>query len=261
MQQDRRISIFRNGLHDMENASFIGMSRQMVLRRQMDLVANNIANMNTPAYKGERMVFVEYLAPTTDGTLSYVQDIAQVRDTSEGSFTATGNPLDVAIRGDGYFTVNTPLGDRYTRNGRFSLDPTGRLVTSDGYAVMDSNNQPIVIPEDATDVEIADDGSISTSTAVVPRISNQLGQLNLVKFANDQDLTKTGSGLYSTQQAPQPATAAAVIQGMVEESNVQPVMEITRMIATQRAHDQAGTLINANDEMLQLAIQKLTQIN
>jgi flagellar basal-body rod protein FlgF len=261
MQQDRRISIFRNGPHDMENATFIGMSRQMVLERQMDLVANNIANMNTPAYKGERMVFVEYLAPATDGTLSYVQDIAQVRDTSEGSFTATGNPLDVAIRGDGYFTVNTPLGDRYTRNGRFSLDPTGRLVTSDGYPVLDSNNQPIVVPADATDVEIADDGSISTSMAVVPRISNQLGQLKLVKFANDQDLNKTGSGLYSTQQAPQPATGAAVVQGMVEESNVQPVMEITRMIATHRAHDQAETLISANDEMLEQAIQKLTQIN
>jgi len=225
----------------------------------MDMVANNIANINTPAYKGQRMVFMEYLAQLPDGTLSYVENVAQTRDTSEGAFTSTGNTFDLAIRGDAYFVVNTPLGDRYTRNGRFALDPTGRLVTSDGYALLDSSNQPIVIPEDATDVEVSEDGTISTGSPVVPKTSNQVGQIKLVRFADQQELIKTGSGLYSTQQTPQPASDAAIIQGMVEESNVQAVLEITRMIAVQRAYDQAENVIRADDEMLQLAIQKLTQ--
>ena len=92
----------------MENGIFVGLSRQMALERQMDLIANNIANITTPAFKGEQMVFVEYLAPTDDGqTLSYVQDLAQMRDTREGSFTPTGNTYDLAIKGDGYFVVRT----------------------------------------------------------------------------------------------------------------------------------------------------------
>jgi flagellar basal-body rod protein FlgF len=244
----------------MENASFVALSRQMVLQRQMDLIANNMANINTPAYKGERMVFVEYLAKTDDGQdVSYVQDIAQVRDTSEGSFTSTGNTFDLAIKGDGYFTVKTPLGDRYTRNGRFTLDPSGQLVTNDGYPVLDSNNQPIVIPEDANGIEIAEDGTISAGSSVIPKVSNPVGQIKLVRFANEQELNKVGSGLYTTEQTAQPATDSKVIQGMVEEANVQPIMEITRMIATQRAYDNAENIIRADDEMVQQAVQKLTQ--
>lgn len=246
-------------LRDMENASFVALSRQMVLERQMDMVANNIANMNTPAYKGQRLVFAEYVAQLPDGTLSYVENVAQVRDTSEGSFTSTGNPLDVAIRGSGYFVVSTPLGDRYTRNGRFTLDANGQVVNSDGYPVLDSSNQPIVIPEDATAIEIAEDGTISATTPGIPTVTSQVGQIKLVRFADEQELTKNGSGLYSTEQTPQPATDAAVVQGMVEESNVQPVLEITHMIATHRAYDQAETVIRADDEMLHLAIDKLTQ--
>lgn len=232
----------------------------MVLQRQMDLIANNIANMNTPAYKGEQMVFVEYLAKTDDGqNLSYVQDIAQVRNTSEGSFTPTGNDLDVAIKGNGYFTVGTPLGDRYTRNGRFSLDSTGKLVTTDGYAVLDNQNQPIVVPDNATSIEISEDGTVSAGSDVIPKESTPVGQIKLVQFANDQALNKVGSGLYSTDQTPQPAADSSVIQGMVEESNVQGIGEITHLIATHRAYDNAENIIRADDEMQTQAINKLTQ--
>ena len=244
----------------MENASFVALSRQMVLQRQMDLIANNIANMNTPAYKGEQMVFVEYLAKTDDGqNLSYVQDIAQVRNTSEGSFTPTGNDLDVAIKGNGYFTVSTPLGDRYTRNGRFSLDSTGKLVTTDGYAVLDSQNQPIVVPDNASSIEISEDGTVSAGSDVIPKESTPVGQIKLVQFANDQALNKVGSGLYSTDQTPQPAADSSIIQGMVEESNVQGIGEITHLIATHRAYDNAENIIRADDEMQTQAINKLTQ--
>ena len=268
VQRSRGFQLQASDFSDMENASFIALSRQMVLQRQMDLIANNIANINTPAYKGEKMVFVEYLAPVDPNatasaggnTLSYVEDVAEVRDTSAGSFTPTGNTFDLAIHGSAYFVVDTPLGQRFTRNGRFSLDSSGKLVTSDGYAVLDSNDQPIVIPQDAINVQIAQDGTVTSGSAgAVPQVSNSLGQIKLVGFANEQALSKTGSGLYTTDQPPQPATGASVEQGMVEESNVQPVLEITRMIQTHRNYDNAENVINADNQMETDAIDKLTR--
>jgi flagellar basal-body rod protein FlgF len=245
---------------DMENASFVALSRQMVLQRQMDLIANNIANISTPAFKGERMVFIEYLAKTDDSqNLSYVEDIGQVRDTAEGSMTPTGNTFDLGIKGNGYFTVDTPNGQRYTRNGRFTLDGTGRLTTSDGYALLDSNNQPIVVPEDANGVVVSEDGTVSAGASDSTTTTNQIGRIKLASFANDQDLSMTGNGLYSTDQPPQPAPDASVLQGMVEESNVQPVIEITRMIAAHRAFDATQNLIQTDDDMEREAIDKLTR--
>lgn len=249
----------------MENASFVALSRQMVLQRQMDLIANNIANVSTPAYKAERMVFMEYLAQTDPtenpdmSKLSYVEDVAQVRDTSNGTFSATGNSLDLAIRGNGYFVVDTPLGQRFTRNGRLTLDQSGRIVTNQGYAVLDSNNQPIVVPPDAMDIQISRDGSITVKLPGIPTVENQIGQFKVVQFNDEQAMKMAGSSLYSTSETPQPAPNADVIQGMVEEGNVQPVLELTRMIATQRAFDSAENLIRADDQMETDAINKLTQ--
>jgi len=249
----------------MENASFVALSRQMVLQRQMDLIANNIANVSTPAFKGERLVFAEYLAQTDpmaaadQSKLSYVEDVGQVRDTSNGSFTPTGNSLDLAIRGSGYFVVDTPLGQRFTRNGRFTLDANGRIVTSEGYAVLDSNSQPLVVPPDASDIQIAQDGTVTVKEPGIPTVETQIGQINLVQFNNEQAMKMGGNGLYSSTETPQPAPSSAIVQGMVEEANVQPVLELTRMIGTQRAFDSAENLIRADDQMETDAIDKLTR--
>lgn len=233
----------------------------MVLERQMDLIANNIANFSTPAFKGERMVFIEYLAPTAEGEdLSYVQDIAQVRNLAEGSLTTTGNTYDLAIKGNGYFAVDTPLGQRYTRNGHFTTDDAGQLTTSDGNLVLDTSDQPIIIPEDAVNVTIALDGSISAGTSEAFETSNEIAQVKLVAFANEQDLDEVGSGLYTTGQQPLPAADSVVYQGMVEESNVQPVLEITRMIATHRAYEATVNLLEAADELERMAIDVLTRV-
>lgn len=237
----------------MENASYITLSHQMALSRQLDLVANNIANISTPAFKGESMMFIQYVAQTDDGgNITYVEDWAQVRDTSEGSFTTTGNPFDVAIRGSGYFVINTPEGQAYTRNGRFTLDANGQLVTSNGQPVLDANNRPIVIPEDATDVQIAEDGTISAG-------NGPLGRFQIVSFANDQDLQTMGDALYTTTQSPVPATGASIVQGAVEESNVQPILEITRMLSAQRSYVDAQNLIQSEGDLQTQTIDKLTQ--
>ena len=147
----------------MENAGYIALSRQMTLRREMDVIANNMANLNTPAYKGESMLFVEYLETTDSGEkMSFVQDIALVRNLTEGQMTATDNPLDTAISGDAYYEVETPLGARYTRNGAFRLNADNELVTVSGDKVLDEGGNPIVLPPNSRDVTITRDGTVET---------------------------------------------------------------------------------------------------
>jgi flagellar basal-body rod protein FlgF len=235
----------------MENPAYIALSRQMVLSRQLDIIANNLANANTASYKREDLAFVEYLVkpdaagnPTftrADGKVAMVQDLGMMRDTDQGPMSETGAPLDTAISGDGYFVVQTPEGPRYTRLGRFQVDADGQLVTSDGYAVQGTGG-PIFVPPDDGEVKIARDGTISTAGGTI-------GRLNLVRFEDEQSLTHAGSGLYIATGQPQPAPDSEVIQGMVEESNVQPVVELTQMIAVLRNFQAAQKMIDTQDDM------------
>lgn len=236
----------------MENALYIALSHQMTLRRQMDVIANNVANASTPAFKVDRMVFVEQLVTTPDGQeLTFVQDVGVARDMTEGAFTKTGNDLDLAIRGDGYFAVDTPFGERYTRNGRFGLDPQGQLVTNAGDIVLDESGGPIVIPQGAGPIQVSRDGTVSNSEQV-------LGRLRVVRFADDQLLTKEGNSLYATTQPPLPAPDAAVVQGMVEESNVEPIIEITTMILALRAYEAAQKIIESETQLQTQTTETLT---
>ncbi|MGE5767574.1 MAG: flagellar hook-basal body complex protein, partial [Bacteroidota bacterium] len=174
----------------MENAGYIALSRQMVLRREMDVIANNMANLNTPAYKGQSMLFVEYLETTDSGEkMSFVQDISLVRNLTEGQMTTTENPLDLAIAGEGYFEIETPVGPRYSRNGVFQLNADGQLVTSSGQPVLGEGGQPITLPPNSTDVTVTRDGTISTS-------QGPAGRLRLVRFEDEQAMVKLADGLY-----------------------------------------------------------------
>ncbi|MGE5502943.1 MAG: flagellar basal-body rod protein FlgF [Actinomycetota bacterium] len=244
----------------MENTSYIALSRQAALWRQMDVVANNMANVNTPAYKGEAMMFREYLADTRSsdraigGKLAYVQDVGVLRDTHEGPMSKTDNPLDVAIHGDGYFQIETQAGMRFTRNGHFRLDEGGMLVNSQGFAVMSDSDNPLIFAPNETRIEISGDGTVSTENGPV-------GKLKVVKFANDQELRKAGDGLYETTLAPETVTRPEVVQGMMEESNVQPVLEITRMTQIMRQYEGVQKLIDAENDRQLKAIQTLARIN
>ena len=241
----------------MENAGYIALSRQLSLRRELDVVANNMANMNTPAYKAERMVFVEYLAqPTQQDKLSFVQDYGLARDTSEGPLTPTDNPLDVAISGSGYFTVETPLGPRYTRHGRFEIDTENRLVTGEGHPVLSTAGAPIVIPRDSGEITISSDGTVSATT---PTTARQLGRIGVVTFQNEQDMKRNANSLYSTDEPPQPAERAKLAQGMLEQSNVQPILETTRMIEVLRQYQSAGRFLQSEHERGMRAIDRLAR--
>jgi flagellar basal-body rod protein FlgF len=236
----------------MENASYIALSHQMTLRRQMDVIANNVANSSTPAFKVDRTIFVEELVTTPDGQeMTFVQDVGLARDTTEGAFTKTGNDLDLAIRGEGYLVVDTPFGERYTRNGRMGLDSQGQIVTSTGHVVLDEANVPIVVPEDTSMIQVSRDGTLSTGEQV-------LGRLRVVRFDDEQELSKEGESLYVTAQVPLPASDSAVVQGMVEESNVEPIIEITTMILALRAYEAAQRIIDSETELQAQTTETLT---
>lgn len=215
----------------MENATYIALSKQAVLKRQMSVIAHNIANMNTSGYKAERMVFREYIdSPTPNHSISFVQDIGLARDLTEGPTVTTGNPLDVAISGPGYFTVDTPNGDRFTRHGRFQLNPAGQIITSDGSPILSNNGAPIIVPPGSGQLTIASDGAITGKDGLI-------GRVGLVEFENEQNLKRAENGLYDPgNEQPQPATRSEVVQGNLENSNVQAILEMTRMIDVHRAY-------------------------
>ena len=237
----------------MSSASYIALSHQQSLLNQMDIIANNIANSSTPGHQGEQSMFVEFLTKAeNDVSVAYVQDIAVLRDTSVGPISQSGNPLDVAINGAGYFVVENENGLFYTRNGSFRLDPDGQLVNNNGAAVMSEGDLPIVFAPDETQITISRDGTVSTENGVI-------GRLRIVTFENEQDMEKVSDGLLTTEQDPLEAADATVEQGMLEGSNVQAVVQMTEMIKVMRTYQGAAQLIESEDERQRRAIQTLTR--
>lgn len=239
----------------MENAVYIGLSQQMALRRQMDITANNIANLNTTAFKGVHPMFEEYLVnEQQQSSMSYVQDYGVYHDKSEGVMEHTARPLDMAINGDGYFTIETDAGLRYTRNGSFSLDPEGTIVTSRGDYLLDETGRPIQVDINSPDVEIATDGTVNLGNGETVKIE-------LVAFDNQQLLKQIGSGYYDAEGiASNPAVNTKLIQGSLEKSNVQPILEMTTMIDIMRNYQAAQKLLDAQDDMQMKAIEELPAI-
>ncbi len=236
----------------MENSLTIALSRQTVLSRQMDVIATNLANLETAGFKAENMIFTEFLEQTAEGeVLSLVHDVSFVRDLSEGPMVGTQNPLDLAIHGQGYFVVDTPDGERYTRHGVFQLDDGGQIVTTEGHPVLNNGGAPIVVPLDTSTITITRDGTISAD-------AQEIGQIKLVSFENPQALSKIGSGLYEAiGQTPTTDPDSEVLQGMVENSNVKGVVEMTRMIDTVRSYQAAAKLADTEHQRILDAIEAL----
>jgi len=251
----------------MPNALLIGLSRQLTLERQMDVVANNVANINTTGFKADRSLFQEYLMPVAhednfvggDRRLSFVQDRATFHDFTSGPSEQTKNPLDVAIAGTGFLVVQTPAGERYTRDGSMQINNQGQLVTTSGNPVLGTNG-PIVFQPTDHDISIAADGNVSVLEGV-NRIDSIRGKLRLVSFAQAQSLLKEGTNLYSAgTAAAQPDTASKVRQGFVEKSNVNSVTEMSRMIEVTRTYTQIANLLQQQSDLHKSAIQQLADV-
>lgn len=238
----------------MSNALSIALSAQTALRRQMEVVANNVANSSTPAYKGERMVFRQWLLQEPGGTpLAFVHDWGTARDVRQGALSHTGNTLDLALQGEGYFAIQTSEGVRYTRNGRFQLDANRQVVTASGHPVLDDAGAPITIPEEAVDISIAHDGTISTEAGAV-------GRVGVLRFEQESALLPASEGTYVTEAPALPAEATKVLQGMVEESNVQPIVEITRMMEVSNRYNAAKEMLDGENDRIKTAVDHLARV-
>jgi flagellar basal-body rod protein FlgF len=243
----------------MDNVSLVSLSHQLAAYRSMDVIANNIANISTPGYKRESVKFEELVqqvkpSDTEKGSqsISFVRDAGVLRDISAGRLEQTSAPLDLALNGPGYFAVQTAAGERYTRNGHFTLNADGTIVTESGDPLLGDGGAITIAPDDG-DISFGADGTISGKLG-------QIGKLRLVDFANPRDLQKQGDSLYATSQTPNTTTNAVVSQGMLESSNVQPVLEIARMIEVMRSYEATSTLEKSASDLKRSAIQKLATV-
>lgn len=242
----------------MENALLIGLSRQMALGRELDVIANNVANVTTNGFKARQSRFREFLMPGAsaetfqrpDRPLSFVADAGTALDTSSGAIERTGNPLDAAISGPGFFTVQTPTGERYTRNGSFSLNVQGQLVTSDGHLALGENG-PIAIGPQESGLTIGADGTISTN-------QGQRGRLRLVAFASPATLKNEGANVFSSTAPAQPAGSETRVEaGALERSNVKSIVEMSRLIEVNRSYTNVSGMLSRMDELRRSAISRL----
>ena len=241
----------------MDLASSIATSRLVAQQRALDVIADNLANANTPGYKAERVQFSDWLSRQSGGTtppggnpIAYTQDRATWREQQAGSLTHTGNPLDVAVTGTGYFTVNTANGPRLTRDGRFGLLPSGTIADTAGNPVLDNNGQPIQLAPTDTRITIAGDGTVSSE-------NGQIGKIGVVQPSDPVLLSAEGGTLFRSLAPTAPVTSPALEQGAIEEFNVQPVLEVTRMIDGERSFEFMTQFVQAESDRQQNAIQKL----
>ena len=244
----------------MENTTYIALSRLDTQQRAMDVIANNIANANTDGYKAQRTLFNDYLskqhgvnAPHGGDTLSYTQDRATYLDQKNGSLTSTGNPLDMAIVGPGFFTVSTAAGPRLTRSGRFGLMPDGKVSDSSGNLLLDTSGNPLQLSPSDTKIQVSGNGTVSTENGSV-------GQIAIVTVDDVNKLVPEGGKLYRAITTTSPAPQTKISQGMVEESNVQPIVELSRMIQNQQEFQFVSQFVENEAQRQQSAIDKIGQI-
>ncbi|PIW27867.1 MAG: flagellar basal-body rod protein FlgF [Rhodospirillales bacterium CG15_BIG_FIL_POST_REV_8_21_14_020_66_15] len=243
----------------METTAVIAASRQGALRRQLEIVANNLANMSTNGYKSSQMMFVEHVVKSEGGErlispkLTYTRDIATRLDITDGAIETTANPLDLAIRNDGFFVVRDAQGtEYYTRNGQFRLDTGGQIVNQQGHALLSSGGQPIVLSPNDSEINVGRDGTVSTE-------NGQLGRLRVVRFENSQDLQRTSGALFTSDKQPINVDSPDIIQGALEGSNVEPILEMAKMIELHRSFESAKSFIEREDERQREMIRSLTR--
>jgi flagellar basal-body rod protein FlgF len=241
----------------MDIPSNVAASRLVAQQRAMDVTADNIANANTPGYRTERVQFSDWLSrqmnavtPPGGQTVAYTQDRATWREQQAGALSHSSNPFDLALAGDGYFTVNTPRGPRLTRDGRFGLMPDGTVADSAGNAVLDSAGKPIQLAQTDVQITVAGDGTMSSQ-------NSQLGKIGVVRPTDPRKLAAEGSTLFRADTPTIALPAPGVVQGAVEGSNVQPVIEITRMMDGLRQFQFVSQFIQAEADRQQTAIDKL----
>ncbi len=236
----------------MDNAGYTTLTRQSGLLREMQLVANNIANLSTTGFRKEGLIFSEHVHALDNGNPSLSMATANVRTTDQiqGPLSETGGSFDFAIEGTGFFLIETPQGNQITRAGSFTPSPDGELVTHDGYRLLDIGGSPIFIPPDAGKINVAADGTLSVDG--VP-----LSQIGLFEPAESAELSRRDGVRFDAGDDISPIEDGVILQGFLENSNVNAVSEIARMIEVQRAYELGQQLLDKEDERIRSVLQAL----
>lgn len=236
----------------MENATYTALTRQSGLFNEMRVVANNLANISTTGFRSEGVIFAEHvkaLGPR-DESLSMATASARETITAQGALSQTGGDYDLAIEGDGFFLVETPGGERLTRAGAFTPNQDGDLVTPEGFRVLDAGGAPVFIPQGAGPVGIAPDGTISAG-------GQPVGQIGLVNPTNLAGMIREDGVRFRADDGYEPALTGRMLQGFLEESNVDPVLQVSRMIEVQRSYELGQSFLDKEDERIRSALRAL----
>ena len=233
----------------MDNASYTTLTRQSGLTREMNVLANNIANAATTGFRAEAITFSEFIK-SAPGTESVSMATANVITTSmeQGALKKTGGSFDFALEGPGFFMVQTPDGDRLTRAGSFSPNENGDLANMDGYLVLDAGGAPIFIPPDAKSVDVSSDGTFSVD-------GNPIGQIGIFRPTDPLGLQRETGVLFESVEGTEPVEDGRVLQGFLESSNVNPINEISRMIQVQRAYEMGQTFLENEHNRIRDAVK------
>lgn len=234
----------------MDAAGYATLNRQSGLMREMGVVANNIANSSTTGFRREGVVFSEFVAALDqDPSLSMAHASGRHVDLTQSTLSQTGGQFDFAIQGDGFFLIETPDGNRLTRAGSFTPSAEGELVTPDGYRLLDAGGSPVFVPPDARGLSLASDGTLSAQ-------GQPIAQIGLWQPSDPLTLRHQSGTLFNAGDI-EPAAGATVLQGMLEDSNVEPVSEIARMIEVQRAYELGQKFLDGEDERVRGVISTL----
>lgn len=236
----------------MDSTSYTVLSRQTGLLREMQIVANNLANSATTGFRQEGLVFSEYVRGTGEEAGSLSMTRANTRNTSleQGVLTRTGGIFDLAIEGDGFFQVETPEGLRLTRSGAFVPDSNGDLATIDGYRVLDVGGAPVFVPPGAADVSVSGDGTLSSDGQLI-------GRIGVVRPGRTQDLQREDGVLFSVNGPVEEVERPQVKQRFLENSNVNSISQLARMIEIQRAYELGQSFLDAEDRRIREAVKTL----
>ena len=238
----------------MQNGLYVALSAQVNLEKRLNAVANNVANLSTAGYRAEDTHFQALLAQASKGAIAFTSAGDTFISRRAGPVTKTDSPLDVAVQGDAWLSVGGTKGPVYTRDGRMTMDANGQLRNTSGQPMLDPGGSPLLLDPQAGPPTIGRDGSIYQGV-------NQVGSLGLFTIDAKARLTRAEANAVSPSVAAVPVqdfTRMGVIQGHIEGANVNPVMEMTKLITIQRAFESAATLTSETETSFSGAIRSLS---
>lgn len=238
----------------MDNITYLMATEQQRIMRDLEVAANNSANVNTKGFKADKNIFSSFMKRDVNEKIAFSKTDYTNTNFEEGSYQYTGRAYDVAINGEGFFIVRTPNGNRYSRDGRLKTNELGVLVNSANQPILSADGQEIIFEDGDDEPVIGSNGNVFIGEDI-------RGQIGVVTFANKNEVRKTGSGLFITNQAPIEPERYQVAQGVLEESNVNPIRETTKMIELNRQMSQASTMLQEKFTMQRNAFKTYSKIS